>query len=89
MDTEQFREHARDAVEQFGRAKPEGKAWDVFVDHLDYVISDPPHLGDLATAVHDAAKHIGGGTRILHYLSIPPFAMTDVVTAIGGSRPRR
>jgi glucose-6-phosphate 1-dehydrogenase len=85
MDTEQFREHARDAVDQFGRAKPEGKAWDFFVDHLDYVVSNPPHLGDLATAVHDAAKHIGGGTRILHYLSIPPFAMTDVVTAIGGS----
>jgi glucose-6-phosphate 1-dehydrogenase len=85
MDTEQFREHARDVTERFGRAKPHGKAWDVFVDRLDYVVSDPPHLGDLATAVHDGLRSLGSGARVLHYLSVPPFAMNDVVTAIGGS----
>ena len=85
MDTEGFRAHAHDAVEQFGRDKPEGHSWDAFLDRLDYVVSDPPHLGDLATAVHDATKHIGAGTRVLHYLSVPPFAMNDVVTAIGAS----
>ncbi|MFM8304361.1 MAG: glucose-6-phosphate dehydrogenase [Actinomycetota bacterium] len=85
MDTDGFRAHAQDAVEQFGRDKPTGRAWDQFVQRLDYVVSDPPHLGDLATAVHDAAKHIGAGTRVLHYLSVPPFAMNDVVTAIGAN----
>ena len=85
MDTDEFRAHARDVVEQFGRSAPHGKAWDTFIDRVDYVVSDPPHLGDLATAVHDAVAHIGSGTRVLHYLSVPPFAMNDVVTAIGGS----
>jgi glucose-6-phosphate 1-dehydrogenase len=85
MDTDEFRRHAHDVVEQFGRRKPTGHAWDQFVDRLDYVISDPPHLGELASAVHDASKHLGSGTRVLHYLSIPPVAMDSVVTAIGGS----
>ena len=85
MDTDGFRAHAHDAVEQFGRNPPRGHAWDAFLDHLDYAVSDPPHLGDLATAVHDATEHIGAGTRVLHYLSVPPFAMNDVVTAIGGA----
>ena len=85
MDRDQFREHARDAVEQFGRVKPHGKSWDRFLDRVDYVVSNPPHLGDLAAAVHEATTRIGSGTRILHYLSVPPFAMNDVITSIGGS----
>ena len=56
MDTEGFRAHAHDAVEQFGRNKPMGHSWDAFLDHLDYVVSDPPHLGDVATAVHAATS---------------------------------
>ncbi len=85
MDRDAFRAHAHDVVAEFGRAAPTGRAWAQFVDRLDYVASDPPHLGDLATAVHDAAEHLGTGTRILHYLSVPPFAMSDVVTAIGAT----
>ncbi|GMU77531.1 MAG: glucose-6-phosphate 1-dehydrogenase [Acidimicrobiia bacterium] len=85
MSADDFREHARDAVEQFGSVKPHGRAWDAFIERLDYVVAGPPDLAPLARSVERARDAIGGSPRVLHYLSIPPLVMRDVVTAIGAA----
>jgi glucose-6-phosphate 1-dehydrogenase len=85
MTTDEFRAHAHDVVEQFGRAKPHGHAWDTFVHRIEYLEAAPPDLSPLAAAVDDAARELGGDARVLHYLSIPPKAMNDAVTAIGAA----
>lgn len=76
MSAEQFREHAREVVGQFGRARPSGSKWDAYAAWLDYVASSPPDLAPLVRAVGDAADAMGGSPRVLHYLSIPRWRWT-------------
>jgi len=85
MDRDAFVAHTRDAVERFGRNQPHGRHWEVFAARLDYAVSAPPDLADLVAVVDRAKASMGGDPRILHYLSVPPLAMDDCVTAIGAS----
>ena len=81
----QFREHARQAVEQFGSTKPEGEAWEAFARTLSFGSADPSDFGPLVAAVQRAEKEIGGTPRRLFHLAIPPAAFKSVVEMIGSA----
>ena len=83
MSTEAFREHARQAVEEFGDAKPDGDAWNAFAASLSFASADPDNTAPLASAVQEAEKEIGGHPRRLFHLAVPPAAFESVVAMIG------
>jgi glucose-6-phosphate 1-dehydrogenase len=64
--TEEFRAYAREAVEQFGSNKPEGKLWDQFNESLSFAIAETDNPEGLPAAVADAEKAIGGFVRRLY-----------------------
>lgn len=39
----QFREHARQAIAEFGTRKSAGAVWDAFAQRLSFVTADPAH----------------------------------------------
>ena len=83
LGTEAFREHARQAAEQFGTSKPEAGGWDAFAANLTFASADPDNTAPLAHAVADAEKAIGGSPRRLFHLAVPPAAFESVVAEIG------
>ncbi len=80
---DQFRTVAAEATEQYGRAKPTGEAWDSFAARLSYIPADD--YVDLTTAVKAARVDLGGEPEVLHYLSVPPVAMPDIIKSLGES----
>lgn len=81
LDDDGFRAHARAAVEEFGRAGTEG--WDAFAERLSYLpAGDPPAL---AAAVGRARDALGGPSRVLHYLSVPPAAFAGIARDLGAA----
>ena len=83
LSTEGFREHARQAAEQFGTSKPQGEAWDAFAANLSFGSADPDSTAPLASAIKQAEKEIGGSPRRLFHLAIPPSAFESVVAMVG------
>jgi glucose-6-phosphate 1-dehydrogenase len=83
LTDEQFREHAKDALEQFGNHKPVGPAWEDFSRKLSFGCAEPGNTGSLLTAVQKAEKEIGNSPRRLFHLAVPPAACKSVVTEIG------
>ncbi|MFV0316078.1 MAG: glucose-6-phosphate dehydrogenase [Microthrixaceae bacterium] len=83
LATGDFRSHAHDVTERFGRVHPEGPGWERFAQRLDYVQSSAQDLGELAAAVDSARTELGADARVLFYLSIPPMAMAGIVGALG------
>jgi len=83
---EQFRQHAKDAVTEFGLVKPEGKAWDTFEQLLTFGAADPDNPEPLVNAVAAAEKAIGGHPRRLFHLAIPPVAAPSVVELLGATK---
>ncbi|MEU0369042.1 glucose-6-phosphate dehydrogenase [Streptomyces sp. NPDC006283] len=82
---EGFRAHARDAVAEFGRSKPEGPAWQKFEDALSFGAADPDATEPLLTAVERAERSVGGSPRRLFHLAVPPAAFTSVVDMLGAT----
>ncbi len=78
LDAEGFRSFARKAVDEFAAGKVADEDWAAFAACLDYV---PLNNGApaLKQAVEAAEQAIGGETRRLHYLSVPPNAALSVV----------
>jgi glucose-6-phosphate 1-dehydrogenase len=85
MTTEQFREHAEEACEDFCITKPENGPWKEFAANLSFVAADPDNYGDLVAAVEGAEKEIGGTVERLYHLAIPPVAFGTVVQMLGQS----
>jgi glucose-6-phosphate 1-dehydrogenase len=85
LDDEGFVAHVEEAVARFGRTPPRGMAWDGFRSRLRYVPGDGSDLAGLADVVAEAREELGEGARSLLYLSIPPGAVAEVVSAIGRS----
>ncbi len=85
MTAEDFAQHVADVVNQFGTEKAEGADWETFIGKVTYLHSASDAMGPLASAVLAAEAELGAETRSLMYLSIPPFAMSEMVTAIGSS----
>ncbi len=80
-----FKEHARDAVAQFGKTKPAGKAWRDFEDNLSFAVAGPDDPSPLVAAVQAADKHVGPNPQRLFHLAVPPVAFRPVVEMLGAS----
>ena len=78
MDAEGFRAAARSALDDFSSRQVSDEDWQSFAAMLDYV-----PLGDgaetLRSAVERAEQTLGGESRRLHYLSVPPNAALSAV----------
>jgi glucose-6-phosphate 1-dehydrogenase len=77
-----FKEHARQAVAEFGTTKPEGEAWRIFEDSLAFATTDP---SPLTAAVQDAEREIGGHPQRLFHLAVPPVAFGSMVEMLGST----
>jgi glucose-6-phosphate 1-dehydrogenase len=82
LDADGFRRFARAAVDEFSAHKVTDSDWATFAGALDYVpLAAGP--GALAAAVARAEHAIGGESRRLHYLSVPPSAALAAVHTLG------
>ncbi len=82
IDADGFRALARAAIDEFGARRFDDAGWKRFADCLDYVpLSAGPAA--LKAAVERAERAIGGESRRLHYLSVPPNARTRRGTYAG------
>jgi glucose-6-phosphate 1-dehydrogenase len=78
MDADAFRKFARAAHDEFSVRKVDDAYWSTFAKCLDYVaLSKGPAA--LAEAVKRAERDIGGESRRLHYLAVPPNAALSAV----------
>lgn len=81
IDDEGFRSFAHRACSEFVALGVVNERWHDFARRLSFVAQqDGPAA--LATAVHEAESALGGNTRRLHYLSIPPSAAQAVVQTL-------
>ena len=85
LSDDEFRAHARAAVDEFGRRPPAESEWEGFARTLSYAPSDASDANGLAEAVRRAKWELGGEARLLHYLSVPPQAMAGIVGALGAA----
>ncbi|MFF5446372.1 glucose-6-phosphate dehydrogenase [Streptomyces sp. NPDC012888] len=83
LDDAGFRAHARRAVEEFGRSRPEGRAWEEFEAALTFGAADDDAPEPLLEAVREAERVIGGSPRRLFHLAVPPVAFPSVVALLG------
>jgi glucose-6-phosphate 1-dehydrogenase len=77
-----LRRRLTDSIERFGREPPTGDLWERFTASLS-AVSIGDGLGELSRAVAQAREELGGGTRLLHYLSLPPTGSPAVVKELG------
>src|SRR4051794_31746657 len=80
LDDDGFREHVRDALDEFCRMDVADDEWEPFSERLSYVQSKADAL---AEGVANAEEAIGEEARRLHYLSVPPSAAGAVVRTLG------
>jgi glucose-6-phosphate 1-dehydrogenase len=82
LDSDAFREQARQAVAEFSTRKVDEADWKAFSQNLSYV---PLTAGPAAlkAAVAEAERALGQESRRLHYLSIPPNAALSAVRLLG------
>ena len=81
LDTDQFRALAHQAVDSFGSHKLDDEQWARFAERLTYVPQSAGPEG-LASGVKEAQALLGEGTRLLHYLSVPPKAAQAVIAML-------
>jgi hypothetical protein len=63
LTDEEFRAHARAAVDEFGRRTPTDQTWEEFARNLHYAASDASDAGQHGAAVAEARAEIGGANR--------------------------
>jgi glucose-6-phosphate 1-dehydrogenase len=82
IDTDGFRQLARDALTEFSTRKVAQADWDTFSKNLQYV---PLTAGAavLKAAVLEAERSFNVECRRLHYLSVPPNAALSAVRLLG------
>jgi glucose-6-phosphate 1-dehydrogenase len=85
LTSEQFREHARQAVAEFGTTKPAGEVWGAFERALSFGSAKPGDAAPLLAAIHRADQELGGSPRRLFHLAIPPASFAPAVTLLGGT----
>jgi glucose-6-phosphate 1-dehydrogenase len=78
IDVDCFRAVARGALDKFSGRKVNETDWAAFAGMLDYV---PMAVGPeaLKAAVEKAERDLGGESRRVHYLSVPPAAALSAV----------
>lgn len=84
MDDNGFREIARQAVAEFSMRPLKDSDWAVFAQTLHYV---PMKSGSeaLKAAVAEAEAALGGESRRIHYLSVPPDAALSAVRLLAAA----
>jgi glucose-6-phosphate 1-dehydrogenase len=82
LSVEDFRQHARQACEEFAHHEFGEEEWDDFSRRLSYLPVDES-AKQLSGAVDAAVEELGEATMLLHYLSVPPNAAGDVIHTIG------
>ena len=80
-----FRQHAFDAVAEFGLTKPTGDAWTAFEEALTFGAADPEDPSPLVAAIGAAESTLGGQPRRLFHLAVPPVAFSSVVVMLGSA----
>jgi glucose-6-phosphate 1-dehydrogenase len=78
INVEGFHAVARRSLDQFSSRRVEEADWARFAEMLDYVPL-AAGAGPLKAAVEKAEKSLGGETRRIHYLSVPPDAALSAV----------
>ena len=81
-DHDGFRDHVREALDQFCRNDVSGEDFDAFAAKITYVQVDAGPEA-LREGVESARAQIGGDARLLHYLAVPPSAFGSIVTMLG------
>lgn len=86
--TEQFREFAREAIDEFSTCDPEPDEWRAFTSRLSYRSGPfaPGSTDALRDAIAAAERELGGEPRRLHYLSVPPGAFATVTEGLAEAR---
>jgi glucose-6-phosphate 1-dehydrogenase len=84
IDADAFRTLARQSLEEFYSREVTPEGWQSFAEGLDYVPlkAGPEALG---AAVRKAEQALGGETRRLHYVSVPPGAALPSVRLLGAA----
>src|SRR6267142_2162065 len=82
MDSDGFRQFARDSLTEFSTRKVAQADWDTFAKDLQYM---PLTAGAavLRAAVLEAERSLNVECRRLHYLSVPPNAALSAVRLLG------
>lgn len=81
LTDDEFRELAKNAIDEFGAHKLTPEQWEEFAKILTYVSQDAGSEA-LAAAVAEAEETLGDNARRLHYLSVPPKAARDVINML-------
>ena len=81
MDTNQFRDLVKHALDTFSPRKASAEDWSRFAEHIEYVPLEAGS-GALHTAVEAAEAQLGPETQRLHYLSVPPKAALSAVRTL-------
>jgi glucose-6-phosphate 1-dehydrogenase len=79
MTDEQFADHARSAIAEFGTEKPSGADWEAFRDRLSFAGADHGRTAELIASIHRAERRIGGTPQRLFHLAVPPLAFQAAV----------
>jgi glucose-6-phosphate 1-dehydrogenase len=85
LTSEQFRQHARQSVAEFGTTKPAGEAWGAFERALSFGSAGPGDAAPVVAAIQRASEELGGSPRRLFHLAVPPAAFEPAVTMLGGT----
>ncbi len=85
LTDQQFREHARQAIAEFGATKPTGAAWQAFEDRLCFASAEPARTDPLAAAIERAEREISGTPGRLFHLAVPPAAFEATVSMLGAA----
>ncbi len=82
LDPDGFRTFAREALDEFSNRKVSENDWADFANTLDYVpLAAGAHV--LKAAVDAAERALGGESRRVHYMSVPPNAALSAVRLLG------
>ncbi|NYI71987.1 glucose-6-phosphate 1-dehydrogenase [Naumannella cuiyingiana] len=84
VSDEEFRDHVRSVLEQFGPGDlPEGK-WREFADNLRFSGGGfrPGDPGTLVEVIGTALDEVGADANYIHYLALPPGAFAKITEAL-------
>jgi glucose-6-phosphate 1-dehydrogenase len=86
VSTDEFRQLARDAVDEHGPLTSADGDWDAFANRLTYVAGafGPGRTAGVARAVAQAEADLGGARR-LFFFAVPPAAFGPILRGLGES----
>jgi glucose-6-phosphate 1-dehydrogenase len=84
LSQEDFREHTRRAIDDCGRVRPEGEAWETFAAGISYVSGrfEPGQTGALRAAVQASTADLASA-RKLFFSAVPPTAFVAIAQGLG------